>query len=66
MPGPNARTTKHVRRTEKRDEAEARNTARANRSDYEQLDLLVARGAYHCKEAVLLRVRLGLVDAALR
>lgn len=60
MPGPNARTTKHVRRTEKREQAAARNEARAQRSTIDQLAALVARGAEYCEEANQIRARLGL------
>lgn len=58
------RRATHKRRTERREAAAARNTARQNRTDAEQLAALVARGAGHCDEARLLRLTMDLADMA--
>lgn len=58
------RRATHKRRTEKREQAAARNTARQNRSDTEQLAALEARGAGNCDEARLLRLTMDLADMA--
>lgn len=50
------RPTSHRRRTERREQATARNTARQNRTDAAQLAALEARGAGNCAEARCLRV----------
>ncbi len=47
------------RKIKKREEAEKRQAERSKRSDKEQLDLLIARGAGHCQEAKAIRKRLG-------
>jgi hypothetical protein len=49
---------KHLVRQARRDDAEARRTERAGRTDLEQLHLLMDRDAGFCKEAHKLRVKI--------
>lgn len=51
--------SKSKRTIEKDGEAQARRNARNSRSDRQQLQLLVERGAGHCKEADKLRHLIG-------
>lgn len=50
-----------IRREERQKSAALRQAAREERSDIQQLALLITNGFGHCKEAVRLRARLASV-----
>lgn len=53
---------KLVERTLRREQAEARQAKRAERTDEEQLALLEERGHPHCAEAEKLRARIAVAN----